>query len=145
VTIDKGTSAGIRTDDAVVAPDGLAGRITAVTRGTAKVTLITDPESSVTGRVLPEGSIGVVEPEVGDPRDLQLNFVQRGEQIAENQTVVTAGFASGTLDSLFPPGIPIGRITDSSLEEQQAYQRVHLRAFADLRDMQFVQVLVESQ
>jgi rod shape-determining protein MreC len=145
VTIDKGTSAGVRVDDAVVAPDGLAGRITATTRGTAKVTLITDPESSVTARVLPEGSIGVVEPEVGDPRDLQLNFVQRGEEIAENQTVVTAGFASGTLDSLFPPGIPIGRITDASLEEQQAYQRVHLRAFADLRDMQFVQVLVESQ
>ena len=34
-------------------------------------------------------------------------------------------------------------MTDSSLEEQQAYQRVHLRAFADLRDMEFVQVLVE--
>jgi rod shape-determining protein MreC len=144
VTIDKGTSAGIRVDDAVVAPDGLAGRVTATTRGTAKVTLITDPESSVTARVQPGGSIGVVEPEVGDPRDLQLNFVQSGEEIEENQSVVTAGFASGTLDSLFPPGIPIGRVTDSSLEEQQAYQRVHLRAFADLRDMEFVQVLVEA-
>ena len=144
VTIDKGTSAGIRADDAVVAPDGLAGRVTATTRGTSKVSLITDPESSVTGRVLPEGSIGVVEPEVGDPRDLQLNYVQSGEDISENQMVVTAGFASGTLDSLFPPGIPIGRVTDASLEEQQAYQRVHLRAFADLRDMQFVQVLAEA-
>ncbi len=144
VTIDKGSSAGIRVDDAVIAPDGLAGRVTATTRGTAQVTLITDADSSVTARVLPEGAIGVVEPEVGDPRDLQLNYVQRGEEIAENQTVVTAGFSSGTLDSLFPPGIPIGRITDTSLEEQQAYQRVHLRAFADLRDMQFVQALVES-
>jgi rod shape-determining protein MreC len=145
VTIDKGTSAGIRVDDAVVAPDGLAGRISATTKGTSQVTLITDSDSSVTARVLPEGAIGVVEPEVGDPRDLQLNFVQRGEAIAENQTVVTAGFASGSLDSLFPPGIPIGRVTDSSLSEQQAYQRVHLRAFANLRDMQFVQALVESK
>jgi rod shape-determining protein MreC len=145
VTIDKGTSAGIRTDDAVVAPDGLAGRVTATTKGTAKVTLITDPESSVTARVQPGGSIGVVEPEVGDPRDLQLNFVQSGEEIEENQSIVTAGFASGTLDSLFPPGIPIGKVTDSSLEEQQAYQRVHLRAYADLRDMEFVQVLVETK
>ncbi len=145
VTIDKGTSAGVRVDDAVVAPDGLAGRVTATTRGTAKVTLITDPESSVTARVQPGGSIGLVEPEVGDPRDLQLNFVQSGEEIEENQSVVTAGFASGTLDSLFPPGIPIGKVTDSSLEEQQAYQRVHMRAYADLRDMEFVQVLVEAQ
>jgi rod shape-determining protein MreC len=144
VTIDKGTSAGIRVDDAVIAPDGLAGRVSATTRGTAQVTLITDPNSSVTGRVQPGGATGVVEPNVGDPIDLQLNFIQRGEQISENQSVVTAGFASSTLDSLFPPGIPIGRVTESSLEEQQAYQRVHLRAYADLRDMEFVQALVET-
>jgi cell shape-determining protein MreC len=86
----------------------------------------------------------VIEPTVGDPGKLQLNFVQRGEEIAEDETVVTAGFASSTLDSLFPPGIPIGRVTDASLEEQQAYQRVDVRPFADLRDMEFVQALIEG-
>jgi len=144
VSIDKGSSSGIRVDDPVVAADGLAGRITATTSGTAQVTLITDANSSVTGRVLPSGATGVVEPDVGNPRDLQLNFVQRGKEIAEGQMVVTAGFSTGDLGSIFPPGIPIGKVTESSLEEQQAYQRVHLRAFADLRDMDFVQVLVES-
>ena len=144
VTIDKGTSAGLRVDAPVVAADGLAGRITATTKGTAQVTLITDPNSSVTGRVLPGASTGVVEPNVGNPRDLQLNFVQSGEEVNEEDTVVTAGFASDSLDSLFPPGIPIGKVTESSLEEQQAYQRVHIRAYADLRDMEFVRALVES-
>jgi rod shape-determining protein MreC len=143
VTIDKGSSAGLRVDDPVVAADGLAGKVTATTRGTAQVTLITDPSSSVTGRVQPGGAIGVIEPTVGDPGKLQLNFVQRGAKIAERQNVVTAGFASGTLDSLFPPGIPIGQVTDASLEEQQAYQRVDVRPYADLRDMEFVQALVE--
>jgi rod shape-determining protein MreC len=142
VSIDKGSSAGVRVDDPVVAADGLAGRVTATTTGSAQVTLITDANSSVTGRVLPSGATGVVEPDIGDPRDLQLNFVQRGKEIADGQMVVTAGFSTGDLDSIFPPGIPIGKVTDSSLEEQQAYQRVHLEAFADLRDMDFVQVLV---
>ena len=145
ITIDKGSSAGVAVDDAVVAADGLAGRVSATTRGTAQVTLITDPTSSVTGRVLPEGATGVVEPTVGDPEDLLLNFVADGEEIAEDQMVVTAGFAGNSLDSVFPPGIPIGEVTDASLEEQQAYQRIHLRAFADLRDMEFVQALVESE
>ncbi len=144
VTIDRGSSAGVRVDDPVIAADGLAGRISETTHGTAEVTLITDSESSVAGRVLPGGATGVVEPDVGDPRDLELNFIQRGEDIHEDQIVVTAGFSIGSLSSLFPPGIPIGRVTDSSLEEQQAYQRIHLRAFADLRDMEFVQVLVEA-
>jgi rod shape-determining protein MreC len=144
VQIDKGSSSGIRVDDPVVAADGLAGRISATTSGTAQVTLITDRESSVTGRVLPSGATGVVEPDIGNPRDLQLNFVQRGKEIADGQMVVTAGFSTGDLGSIFPPGIPIGEVTESSLEEQQAYQRVHLRAFADLQDMAFVQVLVEE-
>ena len=144
VTIDKGTSAGVRVDDAVVAADGLAGRVTATTRGTAQVTLITDPNSSVTGRVQPSGATGVVEPTVGDPEDLLLNFVATNEDIADGEMVVTAGFAGGDLDSVFPPGIPIGEVTDASLEEQQAYQRIHLRAFADLRDMEFVRVLVDA-
>ena len=144
VSIDKGSSSGIRVDDPVVAADGLAGRVTATTSGTAQVTLITDANSSVTGRVLPSGATGVVEPDVGNPRDLQLNFVQRGKEIADGQMVVTAGFSTGDLGSIFPPGIPIGEVTESSLEEQQAYQRVHLRAFADLRDMDFVQVLVDQ-
>ncbi|CAN5532941.1 rod shape-determining protein MreC [soil metagenome] len=144
VTIDKGSSAGLRVDDPVVGPDGLAGRVSATTKGTAKVTLITDPNSSVTGRVLPGGATGVIESTVGDPGKLQLNFVQRGEDIRQDQIVVTAGFASQSLDSLFPPGIPVGAVTDSSLEEQQAYQRVDLRPYADLRDMEFVQALVRS-
>ena len=144
VTIDKGTSAGIRVNDPVVAADGLAGRITQTTPNTAQVTLITDSESSVTARVLPDGATGVVEPNIGDPRDLQLDFLERGSDIGEGQMVVTAGFSTGDLGSIFPPGIPIGEITESTLEEQQAYQRVHLEAFADLRDMNFVRVLTEA-
>lgn len=144
VTIDKGTSAGLRVDDPVVAAEGLAGRVSATTKGTAQVTLITDPESAVTGRVLPAGASGVIEPTVGDPGKLQLNFVQRGKEIHENEMVVTAGFASQELDSLFPPGIPVGEVTDSSLEEQQAYQRVDVSPYADLRDMEMVQALVSA-
>jgi rod shape-determining protein MreC len=141
VTIDKGSSSGIRVDDPVIAADGLAGRVTQTTPGTARVTLITDAESSVTARVLPGGATGVVEPNVGDPRDLELNFVQRGEDINEGEMVVTAGFSTGDLGSIFPPGIPIGSVTEATVEEQQAYQRVHLEPFADLRDMDFVKVL----
>jgi rod shape-determining protein MreC len=144
VTIDKGTSAGIRVNDPVVAADGLAGRITQTTPNTAQVTLITDSESSVTARVLPDGATGVVEPNIGDPTDLQLDFLERGSDIGDGQMVVTAGFSTGDLGSIFPAGIPIGEITEATLEEQQAYQRVHLEAFADLRDMNFVRVLTEA-
>lgn len=141
VTIDKGSGDGVHVDDPVVAALGLAGKVTQTTPNTAQVTLITDADSAVTARVTPSGATGVVEPDVGNPNDLQLDFLERGAQIAEGQMVVTAGFSTGDLGSIFPPGIPIGKITRATVEEQQAYQRVHLEPFADLRDMSFVKVL----
>jgi len=141
VTIDEGSSDGVHVDDPVVAPLGLAGKVTQTTPNTAQVTLITDADSAVTARVTSSGATGVVEPDVGNPRDLQLDYLERGTQIAEGQMVVTAGFSTGDLGSIFPPGIPIGEITKATAEEQQAYQRVHLEPFADLRDMSFVKVL----
>jgi rod shape-determining protein MreC len=141
VTIDKGSGDGVRVDDPVVAAQGLAGKVTQTTPNTARVTLITDADSAVTARVQPGGATGVVEPNVGDPTDLQLDFLERGSHIAQGQMVVTAGFSTGDLGSIFPPGIPIGHITRATVEEQQAYQRVHLAPFADLRSMDFVKVL----
>jgi rod shape-determining protein MreC len=141
VTIDKGSSDGVHVDDPVVAALGLAGKVTQTTPNNAQVTLITDADSAVTARVNPSGASGVVEPDVGNPNDLQLDFLERGAEIAEGQMVVTAGFSTGDLGSIFPPGIPIGEITRATAEEQQAYQRVHLEPFADLRDMSYVKVL----
>src|SRR5215218_9091050 len=141
VTIDKGSGDGVHVDDPVVAALGLAGKVTQTTPNSAQVRLITDADSAVNARVSSSGATGVVEPDVGNPNDLQLDYLERGTQIAEGDMVVTAGFSTGNLGSIFPPGIPIGRITQASVEEQQAYQRVHLEPFADLRDMSFVKVL----
>ena len=145
VTINTGSSDGVRVNDPVVAPQGLAGKVTQTTPNTAQVTLITDADSAVTARVTPSGATGVVEPDVGNPNDLQLDYLERGARITEGQMVVTAGFSTGDLGSIFPPGIPIGEITRATVEEQQAYQRVHLEPFADLRDMDLVRVLTTGK
>ena len=54
---------------------------------------------------------------------------------------MTSGFSAGEVGSLFPRGIPIGRVTKVDLDEVELYQRVHIRPFADLRRVDFVQVL----
>jgi rod shape-determining protein MreC len=141
VKIDKGSGDGVRADQPVVAAGGLAGKVTSVTGGTAEVTLITDAESSVSAQVMPQGASGIVQPEVGNPRDLLLDYVEKGRRVTEGTTVVTSGFAASRVESLFPRGIPIGRVTEVDLDEVELYQRVHLKPFADLRRLDFVQVL----
>jgi rod shape-determining protein MreC len=140
VTIDKGSGADVKINDPVVDGDGLVGRVTDVTHGTAEVTLITDNRSAVSARALPSGPEGVAEPEVGDSANLLLDFIDRNAAIHEGQLVVTAGWSNGAISSAFPPGIPIGQVSDATVGEQETYQRVRLRPFADLRDLEFVQV-----
>ena len=93
---------------------------------------------------MPEGATGIVKPEVGQPEDLLLDFVQRGRRVTEGTTVVTSGFTSGRLESLFPRGIPIGRGEEVDLDEVELYQRVHIKPFADLRNIDYVQVLTRK-
>jgi len=143
VTIDHGTSAGVAVNDPVISGDGLVGRITSATRGTAQVTLITDHTSAVSAKVVPAGIQGVISPEVGNPSDLILDFIDSSKHVREGQTVVTSGWKARGLSSLYPYGIPLGRVTEATVAEQEATQSVHVRPFADLRGLEFVQVLTK--
>jgi rod shape-determining protein MreC len=58
--------------------------------------------------------------------------------------VVTSGWRSSRLESLFPRGIPIGRVTRVDSDERELYQRVHLRPFADLRELDVIEVLTRG-
>jgi rod shape-determining protein MreC len=142
--IDKGSDDGVRENQPVIAAGGLIGKVTSVTGGAAEVRLITDGQSGVSAQVFPAGVTGVVRPEVGDPNDLLLEHVESGERVTENTLVITSGFTSSRTESLFPRGIPIGRVTKVDLDELETYQRVHLKPFADLRRIDLVQVLTRK-
>jgi rod shape-determining protein MreC len=141
VKIDKGKDDGIKQNQPVIASGGLAGKVTSVTGGAAEVRLITDGQSGVSAQVFPAGVSGVVKPEVGNPEALLLEHVESGRRVTENTLVITSGFTSARTESLFPRGIPIGRVSKVDLDELETYQRVHIRPFADLRTIDVVQVL----
>ena len=141
VTIDLGSGDGVVVDDPVMGGDGLVGRVAAVQPGSAQVTLITDHTSAVSAKVLPGGAQGVVRADVGDPEDLVLDFIVSARKIGVGQAVVTAGWRASEIASLYPAGLPIGEVTRASIVEQEASQQVHLRPYADLANLDFVQVL----
>ena len=83
--------------------------------------------------------------EAGRPTDLVLDFTRRDDDVRRGQVIVTAGTRSRAdrLVSLYPPNVPIGTVTrvdQPATDDQQ----VHLRPFADLRRMEFVQVLTKA-
>lgn len=141
VTVDVGSSDGVHLDDPVISGDGVVGRIASVEHSSSQVTLLTNHASAVSAKVVPAGVQGVVEPEIGNPDDLILNFIDSTKEVHQGEMVLTAGWRAQGLGPLFPPGLPIGEVTTASLVEQEASQLVHLRAYADLANLDLVQVL----
>ena len=70
-----------------------------MTGGTAEVRLITDGRAACPAQVFPEGVTGVVRPEVGNPEDLLLEYVESRRRVTENTLVVTSGFTSSKTES----------------------------------------------
>lgn len=141
VTIDVGSGDGVKVDDPVVNGDGLVGTVAAVTGGSAQVALIADGASAVSAKVVPSGIQGVVRPEVGEPGTLILDFIDSAKHVNKGQDVVTAGWRAQGLSSRYPPNLPIGEVTKASILQQEAQQQVRVRPFADLRNLDLVQVL----
>jgi rod shape-determining protein MreC len=141
LNVDRGSSSGVRVDQPVVDGDGLVGKVTSVTGSVAQVTLITDHTSGVSAKVADTGVNGIVQPAVGNPNDLLLDFVSSKNRVVKGEAIVTAGSRSSKLESLFPPGIPIGSVTRVDSQEVNLYQRVHVTPYADLRKLDFVQIL----
>jgi len=145
VAIDVGSGDGVRVDDPVVSGAGLVGRVASVEGGSAQVMLLTDHASAVAAKVLPPGVQGVVKPEVGNPEELILDFIDSTKRAHGGQAVVTSGWRSQGLASHFPAGIPVGEVTKASIVEQEAQQQVDVRPYADLRNLEILQVLTGGE
>jgi rod shape-determining protein MreC len=142
VTIDKGESAGVHVNDPVINGEGLVGVVTQAASDGALVSLITDSTVGVSARIGTSSATGIVQPKVGDPNNLLLQYLPANFQANPGEAVVTSGTVAPPLDSLFPPGIPIGQVT--SVNEESAYKSVNVRPFANLHNLDVVQVLTAA-
>ncbi len=142
VDIDKGESAGVRENDPVIDEDGfLIGKVAQAASDAAVVDLITDSSMGVSARVGTSNATGIVQPKVGDPNDLLLQYLPSGAQANNGEYVVTSGTIppSSHDESLYPPGLVIGQVT--STDEESAYKSVNVRPIANLHELDIVQVL----
>jgi rod shape-determining protein MreC len=139
VTIDKGEAAGVRVNDPVINGEGLVGKVAQVASDGAQVDLITDSTMGVSARIGTGSATGIIQPKVGEPNDLLLQYLPANTPALAGEYVVTSGTVSSPDDSLYPPGIPIGQVT--SVNEESAYRSVNVRPMANLHNLDVVQVL----
>jgi rod shape-determining protein MreC len=145
VLIAAGSSAGVHRNDPVVTQDGLVGLVTEVTSNGAKVTLLTDQESSVSAIVLESGAAGIVRHGSSDSSALILDRVGKDALVEDGNLVITAGWRTGRLESLYPRGIPIGTVKSVGQQDVDLYKRIQVAPLVNFDSLSQVIVLVPKR
>ena len=138
IQIDLGRRDGLVENLPVLTSDGLVGRVLSVGYTRSQVVLIGDPNCRVSARVLnPAHDMGIISP--GGPLEnslVDLVYLSGNANLKPGQEVVTSGEGG-----IFPYGIPIGQIVDSSQVEYGLYTEARVKLSANPGALEQVWVL----
>ncbi len=124
-TIDRGSRAGFYKDMPIVSPEGVLGRVIAVSPNTSQVLLVTDPNSAIPAMIESSRIKGIVK---GSGKGyLTLEYVRRSEELKEGDSVVTSG-----LLGIFPKGLRIGQVERISRDEGNIFAVISLNPYVQM-------------
>ena len=118
----------------------LVGKISKVTANTARITLITDVNFTVGGRIQREESraIGVVRGRAKEKEFLLMDEIPWDAELAKDDLVVTSGLTSN-----FPMGIPIGKVIEVKQGDYGLIQQAEVKPFMSLAPIEEVLVITD--
>jgi rod shape-determining protein MreC len=137
VTIDKGSSQGLRVGYPVVTGDGLVGTITQVAGRSATVTLLDSPTLGVGVRLTTSNTEGITVAKAGD-RNLTIGFLSDSNVKAQKGELV---LTSASASEAFPPDIVVGTVAGYSKAAQDLAPTITVAPAVNLDDLDFVKVL----
>jgi rod shape-determining protein MreC len=138
ITIDRGSSSGVKVDQPVVTGEGLVGHVVEVALGWSRVELIIDPHSSVAGRLASSGETGLVSGRRSNP--MAMDLVNADFKVPPNELVVTSGYQGG----LYPAEIPIGFVSNVYAPPGSLTQSILVRPVVDFSSLEVVAVITKS-
>jgi len=133
MTIDKGSSDGLKPDMAVIASAGVVGRVILPSSRAAKVQMIIDRNAAVGALIERTRAQGVV---VGMGDTLRMEYVPGTADVQEGDLVVTSG-----IDGIYPKGFPVGTV-ESVDRGPGTYHEISVRPAVDFSRLEEVLVVL---
>jgi rod shape-determining protein MreC len=142
IVVSAGKNNGISKHDAVVTAEGLVGEVTKVASNVSQVTLLTDDSSAVSAVDIATNASGIAQQ--GISGSLTVDRVTKDQVVARGDVLVTAGWRSGDLSSLYPRGIPLCLVTQVGQSDTDLYKQIQCDPFVDFSTLEAVIVLVKK-
>lgn len=136
LTIDKGSTAGIRKRMGVISNFGVVGIVTGVSKKYAAVMSILHTQSRISGGIKRNGYHGGVVWKGKDSRKVNLIDIPTHVKLVKGDTVQTTGYSS-----FFPEGIMIGTVDTFWVEPGNNSYEIDVNLNTDLGNVRYVSVI----
>ena len=136
LVIDKGEESGVRQGDAVIDQRGLVGQIIQVRHLSADVRLISANDLIVPVSVARTGVRSLI---YGEGGGIALRYFPQGADLQKEDILLTSG-----MDSIYPAGIPVAKVTEVSKNTGTAYYRSKLEPVAGLNISKYLLVIQQK-
>jgi rod shape-determining protein MreC len=134
--LGSGTDDGLRPGMAVLANQGVVGKIITVSPHASRVLLINDHNSALDGFDQRTRARGIVAGLVDD--GVILKYADRSQDVRIGDTIVTSG-----LDGIFPRGLLVGTIQSVHREGPGLFLGVRISPAVDFRELEQVLILTQ--
>lgn len=140
ITVNRGSSDGIRKNMPVVTQHGLVGHITEVGPISSRVKLVTDPRAAVA--VLDQRSriAGIVQGDIADIYRVRMVNIPRNADVAVGDKIITSGFGG-----IYPKGLVVGTISEVKNDAGGLLKYAVLDSAVDLQQLEDVAIITTSR
>ena len=139
ITIDAGSSSGIRSDMTVISQNGLVGVVKSTTSSTSIVLLLSDPSFKVGVRIARSQSVGVLSG-LGST-EYSLVLLDPSGTIKTGDILLTNGSEG---NRPFVPGVPVGVVVGVDNSAASLTQTATVNSYANLNDLGIVSVILSA-
>lgn len=135
LVLDKGLQHGVAAGQPVIDAHGVVGQVTRVFPLSAELSLVTDRNMTIPVQVQRSGLRAIASGGT-EPGRLELRYLSVNTDIKEGDVVTTSG-----LDSLYPPGMPVGRVVSVERGRTGNFARVLVEPIAGVDRSRLLLVL----
>jgi rod shape-determining protein MreC len=140
IRLDKGSVDGIRAKSPVIAHEGVVGQVMSVARNFCDVLLISDASSAISAKIVESNARGILRGITSNKEYLmEIRDLDGLIAVNANDIVVTSGE-----NSLFPAGLPIGKVTEASKSSDGLFISAKIRPFVSIDQFDHVVVFLEE-
>lgn len=137
LTINRGLNDGVRVGTSVIVPEGVVGRVVAVSAHQALVGTIFEPDFRAAVMNARSREIGLARP---TEEEIFLDYANKNTDFKPGDTIVTSG-----LGGVFPPGLLIGVVIESREEPDALFKSIRIKPFVNITRIEQVFLIIAPE